>query len=157
FFDGKGCATEALALLKETCRVYADRFDAFELLGKRIKSRNSKTSAPLDTTPVRVPVSQCEFVTVLGNSYVRSFTSGTRFLPLMLAPGPSLSFLTPEIAEATKRVTWNAVRRTDPHSLVLLVFGNGDAASHAKNLLGTWQAVEDGKLPDHETVIRTAA
>lgn len=157
FFDTKGQGTEALTLLKEICRTFEERLDVFETLGKRVKSGTVKTGMPLEGDSQRVPVNTCEFVTVLGNSFVRSFTSGTRFLPLMLAPGPSLSFLTPETAEATKRVTWNAVRRTDPHSLVLIVFGNADASCHFKNLLGTWKAVEDGVLPDHDTVIRDAA
>lgn len=157
FFDTKGHGPEALALLKEICRAFEQRLDAFETLGKRVKSGTVKTGMPFESKAERVPTGACEFVTVLGNSMVRSFTSGTRFLPLLLAPGPALSFLTPETVEATKRITWNAVRRTDPNSLVLLVFGNGDASAHFKNLLGTWKAVEDGVLPDHETVIRDAA
>ena len=155
--NNKGYPTESLSVLKEVCSIFPKRLDIYELLGKRAKVGISKTGAPVSTNEARIPAVDCEYVTVLGNSFTRAFTKGTRFLPMMLAAGPDLCFLTPELAEATSRIVWNAVRRADPKSVVLLVLGNADANTHAKNFHGTWQAVEDGKLPDHETVIRTGA
>jgi hypothetical protein len=101
--------------------------------------------------------SACDFVTILGSSYVRSFAVGTRFLPLMIGPGKSLSFLTDELAAVTRRITLKHAERVDPRSLVLLVYGNGDAQNHFRDDFGTRAAVDSGALPSHEHVIRTAA
>lgn len=157
FLDAKGRATESLAVLKEVCRNFEDRLDVHETLGKRLKGKVTKIAAPVAGETKRIPVEECEFITVVGNSFVRSFASGTRILPLMVGPANWLSFLTPESADITKRVAWNTIKRVDPKSLVLMVFSNADPACHAIGLHGTRKAVEEGALPSHEAAVRAGA
>jgi len=149
---------EAVDLLCTICKSHPERLDVYELLGRRLRSFhprvNATASAPSYSSD---DGDDGNFVTVFGTSYVRSFASGTRFLPLLVGPGRSMSFITPECADVTRRLTLNNIARVDPRSLVLLVYGNGDANNHFRNDFGTWSAVESGQLPNHESVIHAAA
>jgi hypothetical protein len=152
-----GFTTETGWLLQQVCRVHPLRLDILEVLGKYTRSTQPVVGPPTnDSSPPANPADS-EFVTIVGSSYVRSFASGTRFLPLMVGPGRATSFVTQERAAITQRMTLNNIARVDPRSLVMLVYGNADAINHLRDDYGTWTAVENGIIPSHAALMTAAA
>jgi hypothetical protein len=152
-----GLVEDAGPLLRQVCRAHPLRLEILELLGKYTRSSQPLIGPPIHDGSVPADPADSAFVTVIGNSHVRSFASGTRFFPLFIGPGRSLTFLTPELAAVTQRMTFANLARVDPRSLVMLMCGNGDVLSHSDNDYGTWTAVENGSVESHGALIAAAA
>jgi hypothetical protein len=151
-----GLPGDADRLLRRLCAAHPLRIDLMEILGKWSRSAHPVIGAPVTGGAAPADPAESAYVTVAGNSYVRSFAAGTRFLPLMIGPGRATSFITPDCAAATRRMALANFARVDPKSLVLMVFGNGDILNHRRDDFGTWAAVETGRLPSHEAVMHEA-
>lgn len=67
-----------------------------------------------------------DFVTVLGDSHVRSFAFDTRFFPLFIENGKNVNFTTEAKAQNTQRILWDNLARVRNDLPILLVFAEPD-------------------------------
>lgn len=98
-----------------------------------------------------------EFIYVLGSSYARSFSLGTLYLPIMMGTSFVLSFLSPELAEASRKHIFAHLDRVDLRNPVLFAFFESNSLTHAQNKAGTKTLQAEGVLGSSEDLIIAGA
>jgi hypothetical protein len=97
------------------------------------------------------------FISAVGASHIRSFSSTTLFLPLWLGPGNELSFLTDDRAARTQAHLLAAIARCDLRNPVMLVLGENDPFVHTGDYFGLKALQAKGELGTDEDIIHQAA
>lgn len=93
-----------------------------------------------------------EILYALGDSHVRSFAFSSRVVPLFVARGMHLLFISEARAESAKKILKSNLRRVAPDQPVIIVIGEPNARFHLSNDFATRPPETD----DHGFIIEVA-
>lgn len=149
----KGDVVEAMQSYLAAVTFDPDKHDARENLGGLLRRAFPVVMPPLAEGLGDDP----EFIYVLGSSYARSFSLGTLYLPFMMGTSFTLSFLSDELAEASRKQIFAHLDRVDLRNPVLFAFFESNSLTHAQNKAGTKTLQTEGVLGSSEDLIIAGA
>lgn len=152
-FQRKGDVVKAMQSYLAAVTLDPDQHDARENLGGLIQRTFPLVMPPSATDLGDDP----EFIYVMGSSYARSFSLGTLYLPFMMGTSFTLSFLSPELAKASRNHIFAHLDRVDLRNPVLFAFFESNSLTHAQNKAGTKTLQTEGVLGSSEDLIIAGA